>query len=134
MIDELQRSSDSFIDDNLILSLLARAKSKAKDTNAVRQIIAKASHYHGLSAEEVAVLVEVDDPQLLAEMFRTALAVKQAIYGKRIVLFAPLYISSYCVNNCTYCGYRCGNQEQLRRRLSPTDVKKEVEIDGIPRP
>ena len=67
----------------------------------------------------MAVLLEVSDAELLGEMFATAAKVKEAIYGKRIVMFAPLYISSYCINNCTYCGYRSGNQEQLRRRLTP---------------
>jgi len=128
MIDAKQRTSDSFIDDDFIHSALAAAKSKAEDQDAVRRIIAKAGEYHGLSAEEVAVLIEVQNPQLLQEMYQTAARVKEAIYGKRIVLFAPLYISSFCVNNCVYCGFKSGNEEQLRRRLSLEDVKKEVEI------
>ncbi len=128
MIDEQQRTSDAFIDDALILRLLAEAKTKAGDAAAVRRIIAKAAEYHGLSAEEVAVLIEVKDPALLQEMFHTAAKVKEAIYGKRIVLFAPLYISSFCINNCSYCGYQSSNKQQLRRRLELADVKKEVEI------
>lgn len=128
MIDNNQRTPDAFIDDSLIFRLLDEAKTKAEDKSAVRRIIAKAGEYHGLSAEEVAVLLEVRDPELLREMFTTAAKIKQAIYGTRIVLFAPLYISSYCVNNCTYCGYRTGNEAQLRRRLSLAEVKEEVEI------
>jgi len=128
MINEKQRTTDAFIDDALIVRLLAEAKTKAGDAAAVRRIIAKAACYHGLSAEEVAVLIEVRDPDLLQEMFRTAAEVKEAIYGKRIVLFAPLYISSFCINNCGYCGYQASNKQQLRRRLTLAEVKKEIEI------
>ncbi len=128
MIDNAQRTSDAFIDDALIHQLLEDAKVKAQDQTLVRGIIAKAREYHGLSAAEVAVLLEVTDTELQAEMFAAAAAVKQAIYGNRIVLFAPLYISSHCVNNCTYCGYRAGNGEQLRRRLTLDEIKEEVEI------
>lgn len=128
MIDEKQRTADAFIDDALIGKLLAEAQTTAGDQTAVRRIIAKAGEYKGLSAGEVAILLEVTDPGLLGEMFAAAAAVKQAIYGKRIVLFAPLYISSHCINNCVYCGFRQGNAGQLRRRLSPAEVKEEVEI------
>ncbi len=128
MIDEKQRSSDSFIDDALIAGLLSDAASKAQDVTFVRKIIAKAAEHGGLSAAEVAILLEVRDPALLKEMYATAAKVKEDIYGKRIVLFAPLYTSSYCINNCTYCGYKSSNREQLRRRLTPAEVKREVEI------
>ncbi len=128
MIDETQRTSDAFIDDARIESALNAAKTKATDAATVRAIIAKAGEYHGLSAEEVAVLLEVQDKALLEEMYATAKAVKEAIYGKRIVLFAPLYLSSYCINNCVYCGYKRSNKEQLRKRLTMDEVKREVEI------
>ncbi|WP_425057747.1 Biotin synthase [Sporomusa carbonis] len=128
MIDNAQRTSDAFIDDALIGKLLNDAKEKSQNKDYVRSILTKAREYHGLSAAEVAVLLEVTDPELETEMFAAASAVKQAIYGTRIVLFAPLYISSHCVNNCTYCGYRAGNSEQLRRRLTLDEIKEEVEI------
>lgn len=128
MIAEKERTPDSFIDDELIHRLLADAAAKAGDPNEVRGIIAKARKYHGLTAAEVAVLLEVKDPGLLREMYAAAAAVKEAIYGKRIVLFAPLYISSYCVNNCVYCGYQQSNKEQLRRKLTLDEVKREIEI------
>lgn len=128
MINNQQRTSDAFINDALINTLLTEAKTKSLDKEFVRGIITKAGNYQGLSAGEVAVLLEVTDPELLQEMFTTACQVKKAIYGTRIVLFAPLYISSYCVNNCVYCGYRHGNTEQLRRRLTMDEIKEEVEI------
>ncbi|MDD2338663.1 MAG: [FeFe] hydrogenase H-cluster radical SAM maturase HydG, partial [Geobacteraceae bacterium] len=128
MIDKKQRSPDLFIDDALIAKLLAEAGFKAGDKTLVRELINKAGEYHGLSAGEVAILLEVRDPELLKEMYAAAARVKQAIYGKRIVLFAPLYLSSHCVNNCVYCGYKRSNKEQLRHRLTLEEVKKEVEI------
>lgn len=128
MIDNKERTTDTFIDDQLITNLLCQAKTKAQDKQLVQSIIAKASKYKGLSAGEVAILLEVTDSELLASMFTTAAEIKQAIYGTRIVLFAPLYISNHCINNCSYCGYRKNNDEQIRRALSLAEVKEEVEI------
>lgn len=128
MINNMERTSDSFIDDKLIRSLLEQAKVKSHDKDLVKGIIDKARNYHGLTAAEVAVLLEVSDPDLTHLMFSAAAEIKQAIYGKRIVLFAPLYISSFCINNCSYCGYKAGNRHQIRHRLSLAEVKEEVEI------
>lgn len=123
-----ERTTDDFINDTLIETLLNAAETKATDANYVRSIITKAKEYHGLSAAEVAVLLKVTHQDLLNELFDAAAQVKKAIYGSRIVLFAPLYLSSHCINNCTYCGYRKDNQEQLRQRLTLPEVKEEVEI------
>ncbi|MGE4538147.1 MAG: [FeFe] hydrogenase H-cluster radical SAM maturase HydG [Desulfovibrio sp.] len=128
MIDESQRTSDAFIDEGRIAAALAAAKTASKDKDAVSAIITKALEYKGLTAEEVAVLLEVEDPALLDSMYKAAKTVKEAIYGKRIVLFAPLYLSSFCVNNCVYCGYKRSNKEQLRKRLTMDEIKSEVEI------
>ncbi len=128
MIDNTQRTSDAFIDDQLIFQLLADGKSKASDASLVKQIIEKARTKHGLTSAEVAILLQVENQELIKKMFSTAAEIKEAIYGKRIVLFAPLYISSYCVNNCIYCGYCASNEKQLRRRLSMEDVAQEVKI------
>ena len=128
MIDESQRTSDAFIDDARIYAALDAAKAKAADAAAVSAIIDKALDYKGLTAEEVAVLLEVEDAALLGRMYTAAKKVKEAIYGKRIVLFAPLYLSSYCVNNCVYCGYKRSNKEQLRKRLTMEEIQREVEI------
>ena len=128
MIDEKQRTSDAFIDDARIAHALDEGKRIAGDPEAVRKIIAKAALHKGLTAEETAVLLQVEDPALLNEMFATASEIKKAIYGKRIVLFAPLYLSSHCVNNCVYCGYKLANKDQLRHRLSMEELRREVEI------
>lgn len=128
MINEHQRSTDSFIDDSLIIQLLAEAKIAAHSKLQVRAIIEKARAAKGLSAAEVAILLESDDPKLEQLLYQAASDIKKTIYGNRIVLFAPLYISNYCVNSCKYCGYRSGNPAQRRHRLSPEEIKKEVEI------
>lgn len=128
MIRQEERTSDSFIDDGKIAQLLAAAGKNAGQAEYVRQIINKAKGSAGLSAAEAAVLLSVTDPQLEQEMFAAAKSVKESIYGTRIVLFAPLYLSSYCINNCFYCGYRAGNSEQLRRRLTMEEITEEVEI------
>jgi 2-iminoacetate synthase len=128
LISNRERTSDDFINDKAILQLLHEAKTKVQDKKLVNNIIAKASQYHGLSASEVAILLEVTDTDILESMYTVAADIKQSIYGTRIVLFAPLYISSHCINDCSYCGYRSGNASQVRRHLSMDEVKKEVEI------
>lgn len=92
----------------------------------IESILSKARQARGLEPEEAAALIQVSDPGLVSEIFDAAAAVKQTIYGKRIVLFAPLYISNYCVNNCRYCGYQHSNKTH-RHRLSLDDVRGEVE-------
>jgi 2-iminoacetate synthase len=128
LISTNERTSDAFINDTLILQLLQEAKNKAQNKELVTNIIIKAEQYQGLSAAEVAILLEVTDTDLLESIYAVAADIKQAIYGTRIVLFAPLYISSHCINDCSYCGYRSGNQEQIRRHLSLEEVRQEVAI------
>lgn len=128
MIRNEERTTDAFIDDQLIESLLAAAPANAANPAVVRDILAKARQYHGLTPAEAATLLAVTDPTLLQEMYAAAREVKEAIYGTRIVLFAPLYISSFCVNNCDYCGYRSGNHAQERRRLTMEEIRQEVAI------
>lgn len=128
MINNNERTLDTFIDDTLITNLLCEAQTKAQDKGLVQSIIKKASQHNGLSAAEVAILLEVTDTALLDSVFATAAEIKQAIYGTRIVLFAPLYVSNHCINNCYYCGYRKDNAKQVRRSLSLDQVKQEVEI------
>lgn len=98
------------------------------DPDQVRLLIAKAREKRGLTVEETAILLCQDQhPELVAEVLEAAREVKEAIYGKRLVFFAPLYISNYCVNNCLYCAYRRDNRELARRRLSPQEIAQQVE-------
>ena len=101
---------------------------KSKDKSYVKSIIEKAAKCKGLQSNEVAALLNVEDKDLLDEMFGVAREIKESIYGKRIVLFAPLYISNYCVNNCVYCGYKHDNEDFMRRKLSREELIDEVKI------
>ncbi|HEX3029024.1 MAG TPA: [FeFe] hydrogenase H-cluster radical SAM maturase HydG [Clostridia bacterium] len=113
-----------FIDQSNIQQLLSETSNAS--VSEVREIISKARLAKGLSSREVAALIQLEDEKLLKEMFNAALEIKQKIYGKRIVLFAPLYLSNYCVNNCVYCGYRCANKTD-RKKLTMDEIREEVE-------
>ncbi|MGE5396669.1 MAG: [FeFe] hydrogenase H-cluster radical SAM maturase HydG [Chitinophagales bacterium] len=117
--------ANEFIDDAEVLTSIDEAKKLAKSNEEIDPILAKAREYRGLTHREAAVLLEVDDDQTLEKMYKIAREVKEKIYGKRIVMFAPLYLSSYCVNNCKYCGYRCANKIG-RKQLSQEEVRAEV--------
>lgn len=92
----------------------------------VREVLAKAREARGLMPSDVSVLLEVSDPGLLNELFSTARAVKEHIYGKRLVLFAPLYVSNLCANECLYCAFRARNREVKRRALSMEEIRRET--------
>jgi 2-iminoacetate synthase len=96
------------------------------DPAEVRGLFAKARELNGLRGRDLAVLANVSDPDLLAELFETAKEVKEAIYGKRIVLFAPLYISNLCANECLYCAFRVRNRDLVRRALTQEEIAHEV--------
>jgi 2-iminoacetate synthase len=118
-------SEADFINDDLIFGLLEKAKTASREE--INGIIAKAALANGLTPEEVAVLLQVDDQDLLEQIYRTASRIKENIYGKRLVFFAPLYISDYCINNCVYCGYRRDNKFN-RRKLTVDEIKSEVAV------
>ncbi len=122
----MTRMPASFIDETAIEAALAEGRKRVSRDN-VEAIIKKAATADGLAAEEVAVLLHVEDKELLQEIFKTAIAVKRQIYGNRLVLFAPLYVSDYCINNCVYCGYGAGHKF-ARRRLTMEEIRKETEV------
>lgn len=121
------KDANEFIHDGEILESLAKAKEQAKDPSKVREILSKASTFAGLTHREAAVLFEVSDKDILEEIFTMAKKVKEHIYGKRIVMFAPLYLSDYCVNNCSYCGYSSSNP-MPRRKLNRDQLREEVRV------
>lgn len=94
----------------------------------VRELLAKAREMHGLSMGEVACLSFVESPELLQEIFTTAKQIKEEIYGSRLVLFAPLYISNRCANECTYCAFRATNATLKRRTLTQEEIAEETRI------
>jgi 2-iminoacetate synthase len=113
------------IDDSRISQALAAGPGLV-EPRQVREILQKAKELKGLSRDDVVPLLGVTDPELLGELFRTAGEVKQAIYGNRIVLFAPLYISNLCANECDYCAFRVSNRALDRRVLSQQEIAEEV--------
>jgi len=112
-----------FIDHEAITGWL---EAPPPERGRLREILDRAREARGLEPDEVAALVASDDPDLWAEVFTAAREVKEAIYGRRLVLFAPLYISNHCVNDCRYCGYRVSNRTLPRRKLTPDEIREEV--------
>ena len=106
----------------------ALAGAAKPDAAAVREVLAKARELHGLSPADVAVLMEVSDPGLLGELFSAARKVKEEIYGQRLVVFAPLYISNLCANECLYCAFRARNKEVRRRALTQDEIARETQL------
>lgn len=122
---KMSENKDMRIDREYILSLLENAKNTTKEE--IDRILEKAEEKKGLSHSEIACLLEISDEKQLEKLFEVAGRVKKQVYGNRVVLFAPLYISDYCVNNCVYCGYKCKNKF-VRRRLTMDEIRHEVEI------
>lgn len=113
-----------FIDDKKIGEALSRGGRE--DAGRVREVLAKARTLSGLEADEMVALMAVRDPDLLGDVFAATREVKERIYGKRIVLFAPLYISNLCGNECTYCAFRARNESVKRRALTQEEIASEV--------
>jgi 2-iminoacetate synthase len=114
------------LDDTLIAATLER--QRVADAARVRDVLAKARELKGLEAEDMAALMGVSDPELLHETFDAAQHVKQAIYGRRLVIFAPLYVSNMCANECTYCAFRARNTELERRALTQDEIAREARM------
>ena len=126
MITTRSKQQATFIDEAKIAATLTAARSC--DPQRVREILAKAREMHGLNASDMATLMENNDPVLLEEMYAAAREVKNEIYGNRLVLFAPLYVSNLCANECLYCAFRVRNKELLRRALTPEEIANETRI------
>ncbi len=114
----------SFIDSDEIWDYINNTVSTPE---RVREVIAKSLAKNRLSLEETAVLINATDPELIQEIKEGAKTLKQTIYGNRIVLFAPLYVGNKCSNNCTYCGFRASNSQQVRKTLDHAELIAEVE-------
>jgi 2-iminoacetate synthase len=114
----------AFIDEKSIGEAL-RIGNRHEDSQ-VREILAKGLELKGLDAVDIAPLMSVSDPDLLGEIFAAAREVKERIYGRRLVIFAPLYISNMCANECTYCAFRARNKEVKRRALTQEEIASET--------
>ena len=114
-----------FINEEKINKTLKEAeKSSKKD---IEKIIKKSLKLKGLSFKETAILLQCEDKTLINKLFKAANQVKEQIYGKRLVLFAPLYLSNDCVNNCLYCAFRNDNKKLSRKTLSLSEIQADVE-------
>lgn len=94
----------------------------------VREVLSKAKEMKGLNLEDVAVLTHISDPMQLFDLFETANHIKERIYGKRLVIFAPLYISNSCSNECIYCAFRKGNDSLIRKTLTQAEIVHTTEM------
>lgn len=111
-------------EDDINRILLENAKP---DKARVREIIAKSLSKQRLEPDEMAALINTGDPELIQEIKQGARDLKTKVYGNRIVLFAPIYIGNECVNDCTYCGFRCSNRDTLRKTLTMDELQAEIE-------
>ncbi len=126
--------AEEFIHDAEILETLRYAEEHKHDIPLIDSILEKARpkksgngvHCAGLSHREASVLLACDIPEKIEEMYQLAKEIKLAFYGNRIVMFAPLYLSNYCVNGCVYCPYHMKNKHIARVKLTQEDVRREV--------
>ena len=118
--------AEEFIHDGEIRSTLEYAHEHSCDKELIDKILAKAELGKGLSHREAAVLIEVRDQEAEERMYTIARQLKERIYGNRIVMFAPLYLSNHCVNGCVYCPYHAQNRHIPRRRLTQEEIRREV--------
>lgn len=127
MYDPKSMDSNIFISHDEIVDTINQAVGEAKDKERVKFILDKAASFKGLTHREAAVLLNVESPEIIDEIFKLAKKIKEHIYGRRIVMFAPLYMSDYCINRCSYCGYNNENTMK-RRKLSQDELAEEVRV------
>ena len=118
--------AEEFIDHQEVLDTLAYARTHKSNRALIEQLIEKAARCKGLTHREAALLLECDQPELTDRIFHLAKEIKQKFYGNRIVMFAPLYLSNYCVNGCTYCPYHLKNKTIARKKLTQEEIRREV--------
>ncbi len=126
MYNPLSVHADEFISHEEILETLAAAETESKNPARIEEILSKAALCKGLTHREAAVLMACQDPTLDEKIFALAREIKYKFYGNRIVLFAPLYLSNYCINGCVYCPYHAKNRTIPRKKLSQPEIEAEV--------
>ena len=118
--------AEEFINHQEVLDTLEYARANKNNHALIEQLITKAAQCKGLTHREAALLLECDQPELTDRIFHLAKEIKQKFYGNRIVMFAPLYLSNYCVNGCTYCPYHLKNKTIARKKLTQEEIRREV--------
>lgn len=126
MYQPSSKIATEFISDEEINETLAYADAHRNDVALAQSILEKARDCKGLSHRDAAVLLACEDPGVMEEIFRLAKEIKEKFYGRRIVMFAPLYLSNYCVNGCTYCPYHLKNKHICRKKLTQDEIRQEV--------
>ena len=119
-------SAEHFISHAEILSTLEYAAAHRNDHELIADILQQAAEGRGITHRQAAVLMECNDRDIVEQIFSLAREIKQRIYGNRIVMFAPLYLSNHCINGCTYCPYHATNRTIARRKLTQEQIAAEV--------
>ena len=126
MYNVMSPKAEEFISDEEIKSCLSYAQENKKNRELIDQILTKAKEMKGITHKEALVLLDCELPDKNEEIYALAQEIKEEFYGNRIVMFAPLYLSNYCVNGCEYCPYHVKNKHIRRVKLSQEDIVREV--------
>lgn len=118
--------AEEFINHQEILDTIAWAEENKNNKEAVEALIERARDCKGLTHREAALLLACEDPELVEKMYAAAKEIKKKFYGNRIVMFAPLYLSNYCINGCVYCPYHAKNKHIRRKKLTQEEIRREV--------
>lgn len=126
MYNKNSLKAEEFINHEEILETLDYAEKNKDNVELIDEILEKAKRLKGLSHREASVLLACEIPEKIDEVYKLAEQIKKDFYGNRIVMFAPLYLSNYCVNGCVYCPYHHQNCHIERKKLTQDEVRKEV--------
>lgn len=126
MYNASSKRAEEFINHEEILASIQYARENKNNRPYIESLIERAADCRGLNHREAMVLLECEEPDLVERMFHLAREIKQKFYGNRIVMFAPLYLSNYCINGCTYCPYHAKNKHIARKKLTQDEIRREV--------
>ncbi len=126
MYDVMSSKAEDFINDEEIQDCLAYGQKNKNNRELLEKILEKAKEMKGVSHREALLLLDCELEDVNEQIFRLAREIKQEFYGNRIVMFAPLYLSNYCINGCEYCPYHAKNRHIARKKLSQEDIVREV--------
>ena len=120
------KKAEEFISDEEIKRTLKYAEENKDNIELIRSVLEEAKEAKGLDFTQAMLLLECENEEIINEIFSIAKEVKERFYGNRIVMFAPLYLSNYCVNGCVYCPYHGENRHITRKKLTQEEIRQEV--------
>lgn len=126
MYNTTSKKAEEFINHEEILSTLKYSRENKDNIELINTILEKAKKRKGLTYKEAILLLDCEDKQVNQQIYELAKNIKKDFYGNRIVMFAPLYLSNYCINSCVYCPYKIQNKTIKRRKLTQKEIEKEV--------